>query len=255
MSKEELIKVWKDTYSLFNEEFEDSPDNSFLVDANVKPISTFIPTTEIEVVNQNCIDVTQELVQCDYKPCLLNFASAKNPGGGVIKGSSAQEEEICRRSNLFFYLVAYSDKARDYGIVPKEPVYGLNTGWIIYTPQVIFIKDKNYKLSFEPFCADVISCSALNRNQPEPRNGWEKETKRRMRNIFRIAYNNGCDSLVLGAWGCGVFKNPPEEMAKWWHEVILEPEFQNKFKNITFAILNDKNSVSNNYEIFKKEFE
>ena len=36
--------------------------------------------------------------------CVHNFASATNPGGGVTKGSSAQEECLCRCSTLYFCL-------------------------------------------------------------------------------------------------------------------------------------------------------
>lgn len=254
MSKEERINVWKDTLNKANSYFEDEC-SSFLVEGDVEPITQFDPITEIEVINQDCVEAVQDLHDCGYSTCLLNFASAKQPGGGVLTGASAQEEDLCRRSDLFLHLVGFSDLARNFDIIPRDQIYGTYTGWIIYSPQVYFFKDKNYKYLSNEIETDVISCAALNRKYSEPKNGWKKETKRRMRNILRIAYRNGRDALILGAWGCGAFKNPPEEIAKWWHEVIDEIEFHNRFKKIVFAILNDNNSVSNNYEVFKKEFE
>lgn len=209
------------------------------------------------MINQDCLEVLEDLYNEDFGVCLLNFASAKQPGGGVLTGATAQEEEICRRSNLMAHLLPYSSKAKQFNLKPKKQIYGTSGEWLIYSESVIFFKDKDYKSFIEsrsPFDADVISCSAPNRNNPEPKEGWEIFTKRKMRNILRTAINRGNDALVLGAWGCGVFKNPPEEMAKWWHEVICEQEFYNRFRKIVFAILNDNNSVSNNYKIFKKEF-
>lgn len=253
MTREEKVKVFEDTLSRANEWWEE-PDDSFLVEGDIESIAQLNPITKIEVVNQDCVETAEELGQEGYLPCLLNFASAKQPGGGVLTGSTSQEEELCRRSDLFLSLVGYSSRARDFDVMPKDQIYGTYTGWIIYSPYVTFFKDCNYENVYD-FQCDVISCAALNRNCPEPKNGWEKETKRRMRNILRIAYKNGRNALVLGAWGCGVFKNPPEEIAKWWHEILLETEFYNRFKKIVFAVLNDKNSVSNNYKVFKKEFE
>lgn len=253
MTREEKIKVWEDSLNAMNEWWEDD-DSSVLLEKDIDSIAVSNPITQIEVVNQDCIDVVKDLLYECYRPCLLNFASAKQPGGGVLTGATAQEEEICRRSDLFLSLVGYSNLAEKFNVIPKEQIYGHNTGWIIYSPGVVFFKDKKYRPILD-FSCDVISCAAPNRNQPESKNGWENETKRRMRNIFRAAYINDRDSLVLGAWGCGVFKNPPEEIAKWWHEIIFESEFRDRFKKIVFAVLNDKNSVSNNYKVFKKEFD
>ena len=49
--------------------------------------------------------------------CVHNFASASNPGGGVESGSNAQEECLCRCSNLFFCLNTEGSFRRSNGIM------------------------------------------------------------------------------------------------------------------------------------------
>jgi len=53
--------------------------------------------------------------------------------------------------------------------------------------------------------------------------------------------DNGHDSLVLGAWGCGVFKQRPVQIASMFLQILDEPEFKNKFKDIRFAVIGTKN--------------
>lgn len=81
-----------------------------------------------------------------------------------------------------------------------------------------------------------------------------------MRTIFRIALANNNDSLVLGAMGCGAFRNPPAHVARIFHEVMDEAEFKNRFKKIVFAILDDhntghKHNPNGNLQPFEKEFQ
>ena len=84
--------------------------------------------------------------------------------------------------------------------------------------------------------------------------------KNKIRTIFRLGIANGHDSLVLGALGCGAFRNPPRHVARLFHEVMLEEEFKNKYRHIVFAILEDHNSrrshnPDGNLIPFKEEFE
>ena len=84
-------------------------------------------------------------------------------------------------------------------------------------------------------------------------------TKNKMRTILRIGLRHGHDSLVLGALGCGAFCNPPSHIARLFHEVFEEPEFKNKYRLISFAILDDHNAhrahnPEGNYKPFIEEF-
>ena len=99
------------------------------------------------------------------KVCVLNFASATNPGGGVEKGSSAQEECICRCSTLYPCLASVTTRELFY--VPhrkeKNPLYNDD---IVYTPGVVVLKDDRNEArtlsSTERYQVDVVTAAAPN---------------------------------------------------------------------------------------------
>ena len=81
----------------------------------------------------------------------------------------------------------------------------------------------------------------------------------KIRTILRIGLAHQHDALVLGALGCGAFCNPPAHVARLFHEVLSEPEFYQKFRRITFAIIDDHNAhrphnPEGNYRPFFAEF-
>ena len=82
----------------------------------------------------------------------------------------------------------------------------------------------------------------------------------KIRQIMKIGIDNNHDSLVLGAWGCGIFHNPPEIIAELFKQVLNEPGIKDYFKIVHFAILEDSCSFnvhnpSGNFIPFKKIFE
>ena len=86
-----------------------------------------------------------------------------------------------------------------------------------------------------------------------------KITCAKIRTIFRIGLQNDHDAVVLGAFGCGIFHNPPQSIASCFDQVLNEPEFQNKFKKVVFAILEDQcsglsHNNNGNYQPFKDRF-
>ena len=115
----------------------------------------------------------------------------------------------------------------------------------------------------DPYDVAVVTCAALNLNGKHPikltPDGHMPQaaidiTRNKIRTVFRIGLTYGHDSLVLGAFGCGAFRNPPAEIARLFHDVMEEPEFKDKFKLITFSIIEDHNSNNANLMAFRKEF-
>ena len=226
----------------------------------------------VKVINQDCILATRDLVEQGYNPAVLNMASLYHPGGGVLTGSSAQEEELCRRSTLAISLYQFSLPGGRYGdladmvrVKRRAERYPMdNTYGGIYSPDITFFratKDEGYALLDEPFRAAVISVASLNYNPKHGHNQLDNGNipesdkpilKEKIRTILRIGALKGHDSLVLGALGCGAFCTPPAQMARLFHEVIDEEEFQGRFKKIVFAIIDSPSS--NNFQPFKKEF-
>ena len=228
--------------------------------------------TQISVLNVDCIIATRDLVEQGFNPALLNMASLYHPGGGVLQGSSAQEEDLCRRSTLAISLYQFSLPGGRYGdladmvsVKRRAERYPMdNTYGGIYSPDITFFRgtrDEGYVLLDEPFKAAVISVASLNYNPKHGHNQLDNGNipeadkpilKEKIRTILRIGILKGHDSLVLGALGCGAFCTPPAQMARLFHEVLDEQEFQGRFSKIVFAIIDSPSS--NNFKPFSKEF-
>jgi len=209
--------------------------------------------TEYSVINADCLETAEILVKAGLNPCVLNLASRQNPGGGVRNGAGAQEENLFRRTNLFLSLFQFASFANEYGIKKHEKSYPLdrNTGGIYSADITVFRgSEKNgYCLLKKPYTVSFVSVPAISNPELTERNGsfyladnLVEPTKEKIRTILRIAGKYKHDCLVLGAFGCGAFANPPNHIAELFKEVFLEKEFINKFKVIIFSIIDDHNS-------------
>lgn len=197
------------------------------------------------------------------KTAVLNFASATNPGGGVVNGSSAQEEAICRCSTLYPCLNTRMMWNCFYG-PHRAARHPLHNDDIIYTPKVVVFKsDTTYPKALSEdawYEVDVISCAAPNlRKRPSNRmnsgDGDRKvdisaaELKRlhvwRLTRILDVAVQKGVEAIILGAFGCGAFRNDPEVVASAALEVI--PNYVGEFKVIEFAVYCRPDDLSNYY--------
>ena len=279
MSREENIAVYNNTVVLANQGGYMSPKGEQIRIHNQeemingtkfygkKVVNDYdaIPRyeTEVKVIDKDCIYAAKDLIDRGFNPCMLNMASFSTPGGGVMKGSSAQEENIFRRSNIFKSLYQFHSIGENLGIEQREERYPLDYNFGgIYTPHVTIFKggsDTRYTLLEEPFEVAVVSVSAV--KNPTLKNGklepWVIDTtKSKIRQIFDIALENGHDSLVLSAFGCGAYKTPPTEMAKLFKEVIESKKYKGAFKAIHFAIINlpstnGKHNPEGNFQPFK----
>ena len=210
--------------------------------------------TKISVINADCIEAAELLLRTRLNPCVLNLASRQKPGGGVLKGAGAQEENLFRRTNLFVSLYQFTKYAKEYGIKKSEHSYPLNrdTGGIYSGNITVFrASERNgYRLLHHPFKLSFVSVPAINEPELVIKNGiysivdsLVEPTKEKIRTILRIAGKYKHDSLILGAFGCGAFQNPPNHIARLFKDVFLENEFLGFFKHIVFAIFEDHNSA------------
>lgn len=212
------------------------------------------------------IDLHKKHPEC--KIAVLNFASATNPGGGVTRGSSAQEESLCRGSTLYPCL---NSKYLEDNFYNPHRAEGspLHNNDIIYSPGVLICKtdDGSYtRLNDKDFVeVDIITCAAPNL-RPKPSNQYNSYSNEveavtltdgelyklhlsRARAILNAACNQSVDVLVLGAFGCGAFSNNPRVVAKAYKEVLKD--YTDKFKEIEFAIY--CKGDTENYDAFKEE--
>ena len=178
------------------------------------------------------------------KTAVLNFANAYSPGGGVTRGVTAQEECLCRSSSLYAALtLPYIIK--NYYKANQKNTGDMGTDTVIYSPGVVVFKtDDPVPVNMAPrFRVDVITCAAPYCDPAKARKFREDKLREvlegRIRNILETAAANGADYLVLGAFGCGVFNNPPKLVAGVFRTLLLDREYGRYFKKTVFAIKAD----------------
>lgn len=236
-----------------------------------------LPPCRIRVENIDTLDCAVQLAARDGNPVgILNMASAHLQGGGWLEGTTAQEEQLCYRTTLAQTLkITYYPLPCVYPLpgdtraaaVDAGKGYGsTNEVGLIYSPRVAVCRDgpPDYELydltEREPEIVSVFSVAALDlrgvemddRAAAHPRDSYRKIMQDKIRLLLRVAARRKQRRLILGALGCGVFKNPPQQVARLFLDVFREEEFQGGWwREIVFAILSDVKQRDQNYEIFR----
>jgi uncharacterized protein (TIGR02452 family) len=215
---------------------------------------TIVYNSKFSVINADCLETADMLLNAGFNPCVLNLANEQNPGGGVIEGYGAQEENLFRRTNLFMSLFQFTHYAEEYGIKKSKNSYPLNREGGIYSNNITVFRgsEKNgYCLLNNVFKMSFVTVAAICRPELIKKNDLYfiideliALTKEKIRTILRIAGKHKHDCLVLGAFGCGAFANPPNHIATLFKEVFVEDEFLGVFKYVVFSILEDGNRVN-----------
>lgn len=174
---------------------------------------------------------------------VLNFASAKNPGGGFINGAMAQEESLAASSCLYNTLIAHETYYKNNRACNTM----MYTNHAIYSPDIVFFRDGSFRLLEKPVTASVLTLPAVNMGQVLLKGEDAALAKQAMRERMKLALaifaSQKCSHLILGAYGCGVFRNDPNEVAAWWRE-LLDEFFPDHFQTVVFAVLDKSPSQS-----------
>lgn len=203
------------------------------------------PTTpdncDYEVTQETTLEATRRLFRedCNQKIGALNFASARHPGGGFLGGAAAQEESLARSSGLYPCLAQDSCK----------PFYSGEALWyshsVIVSPDVPVFRDDEGTLLDEPYAVTFVSSAAPNvramKGKQITQHNLGDVLEKRIACFLSAAIASGVDTLVLGAWGCGVFGNDPVEVAQAF-ETCLGCWYGKYFKRMVFAIPDDPKS-------------
>jgi uncharacterized protein (TIGR02452 family) len=184
----------------------------------------------------------------------LNFASAKNPGGGWLGGARAQEEDLAISSGLVTCLW----KTPEYYLANNMETSLLYTDHLIHTPDVPFFRDEQKALMENPVLVSIITSPAPNageylRSHPNDLDGVRVALHRRAGHVLAAAKAHKHRTLVLGAWGCGVFRNMPEDVATSFKTWLADPRFVGSFSRVVFAIL-DRSETKATLAAFQKVF-
>lgn len=185
---------------------------------------------------------------------LLNFASARNPGGGFLIGAKAQEEDLCRCSGLYSCLL----ECPEYYEANHRCGSLLYTDHAIFSPLVPFFKISGTgPLLASPFLVSVITAPAPNSRpfleaNPESVHELESTFERRWRNVLRIARDRAVTHLLLGAWGCGAFGGDPAMAAATADRAVRREG--GGFDEIVFAIPGPGRRSKTNLAAFRSVF-
>ena len=217
----EYTKIYKEDHIFNNKEQGTIPDIRMIVSDTVSVV--------LDIWNK----------YSPKKPCVLNFASYTNPGGKFLEGSKAQEECLCHESTLYpvqsaFMTSYYMENAHN-----KNNAMYLNRA--LYSPNIIFIRD-----GLRPVACDVLTCAAPNYTTASKYGRITKTDntqilKSRCRYLLNVMEENGVDTPILGAYGCGVFGQDAAEVATIFKMLLRSGRYH--FKTVIFAVIEGPNAA------------
>lgn len=198
------------------------------------------------VANVDTLAMAQQFVGQWLTPLVLNMASAFRPGGGVAKGATAQEEDLFRRTTAC--------------LTHAEAWYPLQDDEFIYSPQVRVLKDEAGREleADQQTCLAMVSVAAIRHPRVTHAGTYKHDDdralmRRKIEHIFKVAVRHGHDALVLGALGCGAYKNPVDEVCALFQDVCAQWAGA-PFRAIGFAVLVKKPADAANLEAFQRAF-
>ncbi|MDT9685074.1 TIGR02452 family protein [Streptomyces sp. TRM76323] len=198
-------------------------------------------TTRVEVTGESSTEAARRLTAAapGDPVAVLNFASARNPGGGYLNGAQAQAEALCRASALYATLLrapGYYEHHR----ADRDPFY---TDRVIHSPGVPVFRDDRGRLLDRPYTVGFLTSPAPNAGvirsrAPERAARIPAALASRAERVLETAVAHGYHCLVLGAWGCGVFRNDPADVAGAFRALLTgEGRFAGHFDEVVFAVL------------------
>lgn len=199
--------------------------------------------TNVKVLDCTTFSAARKLIHETGNACVLSFASAKNRGGGFLNGSQAQEECLARSSALYSclsvpaveYFYTYHNQNRDF----------CYSDLVVFADKVPFFREDSGSLLKRPLCISVVSCAAPNNRECKKRQYPEEKVRQSMESridtILTVCAMNEQKNIVLGAFGCGVFRNDPNEVSFLFRQ-LLNSKFTGVFENVIFAILDNGRS-------------
>lgn len=189
----------------------------------------------VEITNETTGNAINRLLTVNkaHNVVALNFASAHRPGGGWLNGAAAQEEALARCSALVKSLESkpeFYESNKEF----NSPYY---TDAIIYSPDVPFFRDEQGDKIAEPFFASIITSPAPNASNLSDKMWLQPVIEQRIVKILRTAAAHHHRTLVLGAWGCGVFGNDPAMVARAFIKGLC---IVRNFDHVCFAVYDER---------------
>ena len=233
------------------------PEGLFAIREEVLARAAPFPAMAFEVTNETTLQAAARLARSGEGGRIgaLNFASAKNPGGGFLSGARAQEESLARSSGLYrsllqcpqYYAYHRSHRAASYSdrmiYSPRCPVFRTDDGVLL---------EQVYLVDF--LTSPAPNAGVLQRNEPQNLPLLEGVLRERSARLLALAAHHGCEVLILGAWGCGMFRNDPEGVANaFWEHLGPGHPFHGRFRQVLFPVW-DQTRERANFRAFAAKF-
>ncbi|SCD67643.1 TIGR02452 family protein [Streptomyces sp. BpilaLS-43] len=193
-----------------------------------------------EVTGESSLQAARRMTAASPgKVAVLNYASARNPGGGYLNGAQAQEESLCRGSALYATLL----RAPEYYAHHRAERSAFYSDRVVHSPGVPVFRDDRGRLLDSPYTAGFLTSPAPNagvirRQEPHRAHLVPAALASRAERVLEVAAVCGYRRLVLGAWGCGVFRNDPAEVAGAFHALLADGgRFAGHFEQVVLAVL------------------
>lgn len=234
----------------------DTEESTFISENNIKKMTLPSKTyddTKISLLNELVVktifDCSKNIKESEIG--VLNFASGVQPCGRFLAGDMAQEESLAYSSNLYEKLS--SEKVQIYYKSNLDVNSYANTNNMIIGDTVFFRNEKQ-QFILNPIKIKVLTSPAVYLHRVQDTKEQLSDSpknimKKRMRYILTVFANNNCKTIILGAFGCGVYKNKPKDISDNWFELLENEGYKKYFENIIFAINGSKRKNSN-YDIF-----
>lgn len=249
--------VMQHTYELCNDDpnlleaIRITNDNSYMVEEkDALNVEKDRKTTNIIVSKKRTFESAKTYK--DKKVAVLNFANNHSIGGAPWS-AGAQEESLCRTSTLYPCLEKFNEAfyEKHKYMYSNRQIDEMGNSDLIYLPNVTVFKtdesapklmDKN-----DWYNVDVITSAAPELGYTYDLNEYRKLIYKRLEKVIQIAKKEKVEVLILGAYGCGAFHNPPEVVATAF-KMLLK---QYHFETVEFAVYCNEDNQFSNYEIFK----
>ncbi|KAL1508592.1 hypothetical protein AB1Y20_004690 [Prymnesium parvum] len=217
--------------------------------AQGRPLQPPHHTTRIAVARVDTASALRALSHAGRPAAALNFANAHHVGGGYLRGARAQEEDLCRLMPPLFSQL-------------KQLRYPLHANTCHYTHTWLARAADTYEVLGPPVRVAVLSSAMPNmgghtdtrKYDHAGSEAWRQTVRLRIRAVLHAAAEEKHETLLLGAFGCGAFRNPPDEVARAFAHVLASHEFRGKFSTIAFAIMDPKQSDQGNFAAFRSVF-
>jgi uncharacterized protein (TIGR02452 family) len=223
------------------EAVREAGDGTRTVGPDPVPVPAAEPVrTVVEVTPESSLQAAHRLARSGDDPvAVLNFASARNPGGGYLNGAQAQEEALCRGSALHSCLLR-APEFYGHHRADRSPFY---SDRVIHAPGVPVFRDDRGRLLDQPYRVGFLTAAAPNagviaRTLPDRVDDIPAALAVRAGRVLETAAAHGYRRLVLGAWGCGVFRNDPAQVAEAFRAPLAPGgRFEGRFAHVVFGVL------------------